>query len=70
MTTTITVNGVPHRVVNAYSCGRGCTPHTYDLTTTNGPTGICANYVYEIAGRWFRQTPGNAPILCDVEVVS
>lgn len=56
---TIKVNGQVAKVLNAYSCGPGLSPHTYDV-----PGG----YVYEIAGVWRKQTAGQFPYVVQVEV--
>jgi len=45
----VLVDGVAHRVLNALSGGPGCIPHTYEFS---------GGYVYEIAGIWYLQLPG------------
>lgn len=59
-TMTILVDGAPRRVLNAFSSGPGCTPHTYDL--------IGREYVYEIAGEWKLQRPGQFPVVVVVSL--
>lgn len=47
MTKSIHINGRAAVVLNALSCGPGCTPHTYELKG--------GSYVYQIAGQWWLQ---------------
>lgn len=55
---TIQVNGVSRKVTNRLSSGPGNPVHTYELTR--------GCYVYEVAGKWFLQEPGNFAIPCTV----
>lgn len=59
--TVLAIDGREVTTTNAYSCGPGCTPHTFDL-----PGG---DSVYEIGDKWTLRSPGQWPREVSVKVV-
>jgi hypothetical protein len=58
MNTTIKVNGQAVKVINSYSAGPGCVAREYDIQ---------GGYVYEVAGAWKLQRPGQFAVEVTVE---
>jgi len=50
MAKAIAINGRTEAVMNTLSVGPGAAAHTYELAGRR--------YVYEVAGQWFLQEPG------------
>ena len=57
---TILVDGIVRRVVGIGSSGPGCMPHTYELAGRD--------YIYEVAGEWKLQRPGQFPAVVEVSL--
>ena len=54
------VDGVSRRVLNTLSCGPDASPHTFILRGNE--------YIYEVAGVWYLQQPGQFPVVVHVEI--
>lgn len=65
---TVKVNGHSYEVANSYSCGPGCTPHTFELrghaTVRNSPIGWI---IEDGRGPWQPKISGFAQVVA-VEV--
>lgn len=57
-TKTIRINGATHQVLNSLSSGPGLQAHTFEF---------CGGYVYDTAGTWRLQRPGEVAQVVTVQ---
>lgn len=60
MNAKIKVNGVEREVVNSFSSGPGCAPHSYQLKRNV--------YLLRIGANWQEERPGQHPFRVTVEI--
>ena len=63
VTTMVTVNGAAVKVSNAFSCGPGCEPHTYELAGSHG-----RKFITKIGKDWQLEQPGQFPRKVEVVI--